>query len=190
MRFLGLGLGDRVPDSKTVWLWREALARGSGAGGEGGGGVRALRRASGTAGLFARGGQILDASIVPVPRTHNTRAENAAIKAQETPEDWAGQPTRRSPKAVDARWSEEDQKTFQWTVFPTNKNGKSHYGYKNHVNVDCTHKLIRRYHVTDAAVHDSQAVDHLSMQGNTGSGVWAAKPTGPRRWRQSCAPGS
>jgi IS5 family transposase len=35
------------------------------------------------------------------------------------------------------------------------------------------HKLVRRYHVTDAALHDSQAVDHLLMQGNTGSGVWA-----------------
>ena len=38
--------------------------------------------------------------------------------------------------------------------------------------MDRTHKLVRRYHVTDAAVHDNQAVDHLRMQGNTGSGVW------------------
>lgn len=35
------------------------------------------------------------------------------------------------------------------------------------------HKLVRRDHATDAAVHDSQAGDHLPMQGNTGSGVWA-----------------
>ena len=27
MRFLGLGLGDRVPDAKTVWFYREALAQ-------------------------------------------------------------------------------------------------------------------------------------------------------------------
>ena len=27
--------------------------------------------------------------------------------------------------------------------------------------------------MTDAALHDSQAVDHLLMRGNTGSGVWA-----------------
>jgi IS5 family transposase len=27
MRFLGLGLQDRVPDAKTVWLYREALAQ-------------------------------------------------------------------------------------------------------------------------------------------------------------------
>jgi IS5 family transposase len=53
-------------------------------------------------------------------------------------------------KDVDARW--------------TKKQGKSHYGYKNHVNVDRKHKLVRRYHVSDAALHDSQAVDHLLMQ--------------------------
>ena len=27
MRFLGLGLGDRVPDAKTVWLYRDTLAQ-------------------------------------------------------------------------------------------------------------------------------------------------------------------
>ena len=155
MRFLGLGLGDRVPDAKTVWLYREALAKA--------GMVDELfaqfdgylaRR-----GYIARGGQILDASIVPVPHNHNKRAENEAIKAGETPEGWADEPAKRSQKDVDARW--------------TKKHGKSHYGYKNHVNVDRKHKLIRRYHVTDAAVHDSQAVDQLLTRGNTGSGVWA-----------------
>jgi hypothetical protein len=70
------------------------------------------------------------------------------------PEDWADKPTKRSQKDVDARW--------------TKKCSKSHYGYKNHVNVDRTHKLVRRYHVTDAAVHDSQTVDHLLMQGIPG----------------------
>jgi len=53
------------------------------------------------------------------------------------------------------------------------KPGKSHCGYKNHVNVERTHKLIRRYHVSDAAVHDSQAVDQLLTRGSTESGVWA-----------------
>ena len=68
--------------------------------------------------------------IVPVPRNHNTRDENKAIKAGETPEDWADKPAMRSQKDVDARW--------------TKKHGKSHYGYKNHVNVDRKHKLVRR----------------------------------------------
>ena len=155
MRFLGLGLGDRVPDAKTVWLYREALAKA--------GMVDELfaqfdgylaRR-----GYIARGGQILDASIVPVPHNHNKREENVAIKAGEVPEDWEKKPAKRSQKDVDARW--------------TKKHGTSHYGYKNHVNVDQKHKLIRRYHVTDAAVHDSQAVDRLLTRGNTGSVVWA-----------------
>lgn len=41
------------------------------------------------------------------------------------------------------------------------------------MNVDRKHKLVRRAPVGDAALHDSQAVDHLLMQGNTGVGVWA-----------------
>lgn len=153
MRFLGLGLEDRVPDANTVWLYREGLAQA--------GMVEALfKQFDGylaRQGYTARGGQILDASIVPAPRNHNTREENAAIKNGEMPEGWADRPAKRSQKDTDARW--------------TIKHGKSHYGYKNHVNVDRKHKLVRRYHVSDAALHDSQAVDHLLMQGNTGSDV-------------------
>jgi hypothetical protein len=62
-------LGYRVPDAKTVWLYREALAKA--------GMVEALfMQFDGhlaRQGYIARGGQILDASIVPVPRNHNTR---------------------------------------------------------------------------------------------------------------------
>ena len=155
MRFLGLGLQDRVPDAKTIWLYREALAQASM--------VEVLfKQFDGylaRQGYLARGGQILDASIVPVPRNHNSRDENAAIKNGDLPEGWEDRPAMRSQKDTDARW--------------TQKHGRNHYGDKNHVNVDRTHKLVRRYHVSDAAQHDSQAVDHLLMQGNTGSGVWA-----------------
>jgi len=155
MRFLGLGLQDRVPDAKTVWLYREGLAQA--------GLVEELfKQFDGylsRQGYIARGGQILDASIVPVPKNRNTREENKTIKSGELPEDWKEKPAKRSQKDVDARW--------------TKKHGKSHYGYKNHVNVDRKHKLVRRYHVSDAAQHDSQAVDHLLMEGNTGAGVWA-----------------
>lgn len=155
MRFLGLGLGDRVPDAKTVWLYREALAKA----GKMDDLFALFDGYLARQGYIARGGQILDASIVPVPKNRNTRGENKAIKNGDVPEDWADKPAKRSQKDMNARW--------------TKKHGKSHYGYKNHINVDRKYKLVRRYHVTDAAVHDSQAVDHLLMQGNTGSGVWA-----------------
>ena len=94
-----------------------------------------------------------------MPRNDNNREENKAIKNGEMPEGWADKPARRSQKDTDARW--------------TKKHGKSHYGYKNHVNVDRMHKLVRLHQVSDAAQHDSQAVDHLLMRGNTGAGVWA-----------------
>jgi len=168
MRFLGLGLEDRVPDAKTVWHYREHLARK--------GMIEELFDAFDghlkQQGYLAMGGQIIDGeplerhwserqwrTIVPVPKQRNSRDENARIKDGETPEGWENQPAKRSQKDTDARW--------------TKKHGKSHYGYKNHVSVDRRHKLVRRYQVTDAAVHDSQVVDDILDPDNTASGVWA-----------------
>lgn len=153
MRFLGLGLQDRVPDAKTVWLYREGLVLA--------GVVEVLfKQFDGylaRQGYIARGGLILDAFIVPVSKNHNTRDENKDIKAGEEPEGWADKPAKRAQKDTDARW--------------TKKHCKSRYGYKKHVNVDRKHKLVRRYHISDAALHDSQAVDYLLMRGNSGAGV-------------------
>lgn len=155
MRFLGLGLEDRVPDATTVWLYREQLVE-----------ARVVEELFAAfdahlreQGWLAMGGQMIDASIVPVPRQRNGREENAAIKAGETPEGWDAKPAKLRQKDTDARW--------------TRKHGKSHYGYKNHVNVDRRHKLIRRYEVTDAAVHDSQVLEAVLDADNTASEVWA-----------------
>ena len=109
-------------------------------------------------GYLAMGGQIVDASIVPVPKQHNTRQENDRIKAGDPPEDWADKSHKSAQKDVDARW--------------TKKHGRSHYGYKNHINVDRRHKFIRNYEVTDASVHDSRALDDLIDAGNTSSDFW------------------
>ena len=155
MRFLGLGLEGKVPDAKTVWLYRDQLAEA---------GVIETLFADfddylKDHGYLAMGGQIIDASIVSVPTQHNSRDENTTIKAGDTPEGWASKPAKRSQKDVDARW--------------TKKHGKSHYGYKNHINVDRRHKLVRRYYVTDASVHDSQVVSVILDANNTASDVWA-----------------
>jgi IS5 family transposase len=155
MRFLGLDMDGTVPDAKTVWLFRERLART--------GAVEKLfarfDRHLEEHGLMASGGQIIDASIIPVPKQRNNRKENAAIKAGETPRAWVEDPAKLRQKDVDARW--------------TVKNEQSHYGYKNHVNADKTHKLIRRYHVTEASLHDSHAFDEVFDGKNTSKDAWA-----------------
>ena len=53
------------------------------------------------------------------------------------------------------------------------KHGTSHFGYKNHINVDRRHKLVRRYAVSSASVHDSQKLEDLLDPGNTASTVRA-----------------
>ena len=158
MQFLGLGLEDRIPDATTVWLYRERLARA--------GIVEKLFEMFDAflreRGYRAMGGQIIDASIVPVPTQRNSREENAEIKAGEIPAGWAeGSANKLAQKDLDARW--------------TKKHGVSHYGYKNHVSTDRRYKLVRGYAVTDAATHDSQVIGQVLDPDNTAAPVWADK---------------
>ena len=39
-------------------------------------------------GLEARGGQIIDATLIPVPKQRNTREENNHIKSDRLPDGW------------------------------------------------------------------------------------------------------
>ena len=155
MRFLDLELEDPVPDATTIWLFREALAKA--------GLIDKLFERFGqhleAKGYIARGGQIIDATIVSVPKQRNTKEENETIKAGKTPEGWEQQPAKNAQKDKDARW--------------TKKNDASFYGYKNHLGVDKAHKLIRKWDATDASVHDSQKLDDVLDLSNTGNGVWA-----------------
>ena len=59
------------------------------------------------------------------------------------------------------------------------EHGRSFFGYKNPVNADAKHKLIRHYAVSDAAVHDSQKLDGLLDKGNPCNDVFAAKKCRP-----------
>jgi len=154
-RFLKLGIEDRIPDGTTLWLFREKLAKT--------GLIERLFEQFGrhleAKGYIARAGQMVDATIVAVPKQRNTREENEAVKAGQTPEGWEQQPAKNRQKDKDARW--------------TKKHGKSFFGYKNHVNADARHKLIRGYDVTDASVHDSQKLDDLLNTANTSRDVYA-----------------
>lgn len=147
MRFLGLDFASRIPDAKTVWLFRDQLQQR--------GLVRVLfdemngqleaRR------IIAHQGQIVDASFVEAPRQRNSRAQNEAIKAGTVPDEWQETPAKLCQKDVDARWAKKGEET--------------HYGYKNHVLCDRRSKLLTDYSVTDAAVHDSAALEGLLHPG-------------------------
>jgi hypothetical protein len=101
MRFVGLGLGDAVPDAKTLWLYREALAKA--------GAVEGLFNLFDghlkAKGYLAMGGQIIDATIVPAPRQRNSRDDNATVKSGKTPAEWEDKPAKNRQKDKDARWT-------------------------------------------------------------------------------------
>jgi IS5 family transposase len=142
-KFLGLTLSDSVPDQKTIWLFREVLIRR--------GQVKQLFRRFEShlheAGLIGHAGKMIDASFVDVPRQRNSREENAEIKRGKVPESFQQNENRLEQKDVAARWAKKGEEV--------------HYGYKNHVKADQATKLIEEYEVTDASVHDSQAVKDL-----------------------------
>ena len=142
-RFLGLSLGDKVPDAKTIWLYREML-KNSGKSKELFDMFAALME---QVGVITREGSIVDASFVDVPKQRNNRDENKKIKEGDGEELWQDNENKRCQKDIDARWRE--------------KNGEKHFGYKDHVKVDSDSKMIVDFSVTDAAVHDSQAIVDL-----------------------------
>ena len=84
-RFLGLGIENGIPDGTTLWLFREKLAKA--------GLIEKLfdrfDQHLAAKGYMARGGQMVDATIVPVPTQRNSRDENEAVKADIAKEDLA-----------------------------------------------------------------------------------------------------
>jgi len=155
MQFLGFGLADEVPDATTVWLFRHQLTKQEL--------IKPLFEQFDEylieQGYAAQGGQIVDATLIPVPKQHNSEDENKLIKQGKTPQSWQDKPHKGFQKDPDARW--------------TKKGGKSYFGYKDHICIDAEHGLIRQYVVTDAAVHDSQVLAQLLDEDNQSDEIWA-----------------
>jgi transposase, IS5 family len=106
MRFLGLSLGDTVPDAKIIWLFREQLT-------EAGVIEKVFEQFEAylcEQGFSARKGQIVDASIVSVPKQRNSREENKGIKQGEIPEDWSEE--KRQQQDTDAQWSKKNRQNY------------------------------------------------------------------------------
>lgn len=157
MRFLDLTIADDVPDCNTIRYFRDKLISK---------GViekvfEAFDDMLRTKGYIAQEGSIIDASFVEVPKQRNTRDENKQIKEGKTPEGWDDPKNENKipHKDIDARW--------------TKKNNQSYYGYKDHVKIDSKSKLITKYNVTDASVHDSQTLNDLLDEKDKGKTVHA-----------------
>jgi transposase, IS5 family len=146
MRFLGISVADDVPDSKTIWNFREQITDLSLEEKLFELFLKELERLN----LVVNEGKIIDASFVEVPKQRNSRADNKTIKEGKTPKDWEDKPNKKAQKDTDARW--------------TKKRNQSYFGYKNHIKTCSKSKIITKYKVTDACVHDSQATEDLLDQ--------------------------
>lgn len=140
MRFLGLHLGDNVPDAKKIWEFRDTLTKANV--------IRELfavfNKQLTDANLITHTGTIVDATFVEAPRQRNSREERAEIKSGNVPEEWKKPENAHKlrQKDVDATW--------------TRKGNQTYYGYKDHVKADASSKFITDYVVTTASTHDSQ----------------------------------
>ena len=107
MRFLGLGLSDRVPDARTIWLARERLTKA--------GAINALFERFDAmlrdAGYIAMSGQIpgssprTDSSLIAAPKQRKTKEEKDDIRAGRIPDAWKDKPAKLRQKDRDARWT-------------------------------------------------------------------------------------
>lgn len=155
MRFIGIGLNDKVLDSRTIWDFENTLAENQV--------IEELfcmfDEKLESEGLITHKGTIIDATFVDVPRQRNSRDDNKTIKEGETPEEWKKpeNAAKLAQKDTDARWAK--------------KNHETHFGYKDHVKCDADSKLITDYEVTDAALHDSQRC--TQFLGETDEAVYA-----------------
>ena len=156
-RFTGLEFSHKVPDTNTIWTFKEKL--------KGNDNERKLfdcfYKELEAQKLIVSEGKMVDASFHEAPRQRNSREENKVLKEGSIPQDWKEEKHKNklSHKDTDARW--------------TKKNNQTYYGYKNHVKADLASKLIDNYMVTDASVHDSQALEILLNEKDKGQCLYA-----------------
>jgi len=106
-----------------------------------------------------------------VPKARNTKAENAEIKSGKTPSSWHKH--KASQKDVHARW--------------VKKRGKNYFGYKSHISVDRTNKLVRTVEVSDAAMHDSQMFYAVVDPNNSHADVYADSAYRSKKFEEALA---
>lgn len=151
-RFCGLAQAANIPDRTTIWTFENRIGEAGAKALFDGMHGQLLAR-----GFIARGGQIIDATLVPAPKQHLSKEEKELVGEGATPADWV--PAKRRQKDTDATW--------------TKKHGRSHFGYKLSVNVDKKYKVIRKIETGTASTHDSQHFDAVLDEHNTSRDVYA-----------------
>lgn len=150
-----------VPDRNTIWRFGERI---------GVDGAMALLQGVNAQlhrhGYIARGGQAIDATLVPAPRQRISKDERKQLHSGQEP-DWSD--AKRRHKDTDATH--------------TKKHGKSYFGYKLSVSVDHKHGFIRGVATGTASEHDGHHFDEVLDPHNTGKEVNADKayPSAQRR---------
>jgi len=163
--FLGLRTGDKVPDEKTIWEYREKLTK-----------AGAMKKLFGRFDavlhqneLILNDGRIVDAEIIEAPKRHLKKDEQERLKDQSSKQAPEEHINRRSQIDMDAGW------TF--------KHGRRYFGYKNTAKIDNGSKLVLTYHTTNASVHDSQSFSMvLDKQQDEGQSIFADNGY----WGQAC----
>ena len=74
-RFCGLANATNIPDRTTVWTFENRIGEAGAKALFDGVSAQLLKK-----GFIARGGQIIDATLVPAPKQHNSRGEKALIE--------------------------------------------------------------------------------------------------------------
>ncbi|MGD9658425.1 MAG: transposase, partial [Methylocystis sp.] len=152
MRFLGLSLADRVPDARTIWLFREKLTK-----------AGAIERlfarfdaALRASGYIAMSGQIVDATLVSAPKQRNTEDEKKVIKEGSIPDGWAAKLRQKDRDAC-------------WTV-KFSKAKERPDGTKLPVEI----AIPTFAYITDAAAYEGVRLrEGLLDKTNTAASVWA-----------------
>ena len=143
MRFLGLSISDQVPDAKTIWLYRDTLAKANI--------MKELfelfEKKLEHENIITKAGTIVDATFVETPNQHIDREDYKKLKEGKVPQEWKENKHKLAQKDTDARYSI--------------KRGHRYYGFKDHIKADAESKMIVAYEVTNAAVHDGQMLPFL-----------------------------
>ena len=142
MRFLDLDIYNKVLDAMTVWLFREQMREQ--------GLIEQFERYLRTHGYAAKSGQIIDATLIPVPKQCNSREENEQIKRGEQPATWADKLQQQAQKDTDP-----DRRRSMASEFRLQRPHQHRCGVRLYPML-CHHRAI-----TDASVHDSQMLGKI-----------------------------